>query len=509
MRRIACAAVGLIIGMPLAAYQLAPAPATAAEGAPGSALGGYNTNAVATAVRLELLAPGIVPLGDSARGNFIQLSIPYAASNTTTGPGSTGTASPVWPGEVVATVGSTIGTFVPQVPAAVAGLLTYPAASYSSYPERSTAPGSSSYSPPAAGALGIATASTSSTAPLTQSKAAVSDLSPLGDGTASATGKGPKAGTASTAGADALAAALKVLLAPKLAGTKYAKALQSAPLIEITSASASTTGTTKAGSVSAAGSSRVGRLSVLGVIDIDGIASDAQASSDGTLGKQTSSLKVGSVSVMGQGAAITPEGIVLNGSPSALPNPAVAANGLLLALKQAGLSIRLIQPVTAIDGAKALVTSAAIQISFFDENLPNLRALIPQLPLPLPSALGLDMLVGGTSATAAATAIPSGNGGGAGTGGDFTSGGDFGDTGGGLAPDGGLGPDLGGSLGPQVGPGGSSGSNEDPFVGASAASLMGVPVRTAWVVLAFVFSLMGAGGLLAYANWQLLRGRTS
>ena len=40
------------------------------------------------------------------------------------------------------------------------------------------------------------------------------------------------------------------------------------------------------------------------------------------------------------------------------------------------------------------------------------------------------------------------------------------------------------------------------------ASFLGLPVRVAWVVIAVLLSIVAAGPLLGYANWQLLRGRT-
>jgi hypothetical protein len=40
-------------------------------------------------------------------------------------------------------------------------------------------------------------------------------------------------------------------------------------------------------------------------------------------------------------------------------------------------------------------------------------------------------------------------------------------------------------------------------------TLLGAPVKVAWVVIAFLLSLVVSGPLLGYANWQLLRGRRS
>lgn len=499
-RRVALAAVALITGLPLAAYGFAPVPATA-DAPPASGLAGLNTTSIATAVHVEVRAPGIVPLGDAALGNFVQASLPYAESDTTTGPSSTGIASPAWPGQVVATLGSTIGTFVPTVPAPLVALLTYPAAAYSSYPARSSAGATGSFSPPAAGLAGVGTASTTSLPGLTTSKSAISDLAPLG---ASKAATDKKATTDSLL--SAVVPALRTLLAPSLRATRYANALDAAPFIEVASASVSTTGVTKATTVSATGSTRIGRISLFGLIEIDGISSDASATSDGKTGKQTSGLNVGAVTVAGQSASIGPNGLTLNGkAPGGLPDLVSAANAVLEALQQIGLSISLIAPVHAENGGEASVTSGAVELTFQDNNLPNLGAVLPQLPLPLPSSLGLQITLGSSQADAAATALSSGPGLGTGSGatiGGTTTPDDTSITDPGTTPD-------SQALGPDVTPGTVAPGNETPVVASSsAAAVFGVPLQMAWVILAFVFSLFAAGGLLGYANWQLLRGRT-
>ena len=172
--------------------------------------------------------------------------------------------------------------------------------------------------------------------------------------------------------------------------------------------------------------------------------------------------------------------------------------------------ITTIQAVVHKKGSQASMTSGAVQIELAVKSVPNLAANIPQLPLPLPNSAAIDIDLGLSQASADATRLPpitpvkpikstppvgpTSNPGPTGTGPGVTT---PGSTGTGPIPG-------GGSI--------SSGPTGDapPIVAAdSSATVFGVPTRVVWVVLAFLASLMIAGPLLAYANWQLLRGRTS
>jgi hypothetical protein len=176
-------------------------------------------------------------------------------------------------------------------------------------------------------------------------------------------------------------------------------------------------------------------------------------------------------------------------------------------LQQAGITIHTIAPAPQVKGSAAAVTSGALQIGFEDNNVPNLGALLPQLPLLLPNALGIHVNLGASEADADATPLP-------------------GITNPGTQPPGTTPPSTGSvvpGVPPGITPGGPTGPlptgpiattppqpGESPVIATPVAnSAFGLPVRLAWVVAAFVLALLAAGPLLAYANWQLLRGRTS
>lgn len=493
-------ALGLVIGMPATAFLAAPAGAHAAQrhAAPGSRLAGINANAVATGAQIAFFAPGIVPVGDSKIGNLLQASLPYAASTGSTGPSTAGLAAPAWPGDVAANAGNSIQTFEPSVPKQLVTLLNDPVAAHSTYPAQLNTHSSAKFTPPAGDQTGVGNARTQSSKGGTSSSAEINSTSPLGviPGASALTKaltpilKGPVGGLLKGLG-----------LTPKVAGRA---------LFTIGSATARTAGTINVASVATSAKSRVGHISIAGIVKIDGISSNAFAFSTGKHGSQHSHLHIGKVTVAGIPASIGPKGLSLKKNTVGGSNVAIStANKLLGGLKKAGVSIATIQPVVQKKGSKASVTSGAVQIEFAVKSVPNLAATIPQLPLPLPNSAAIDIDLGLSQASANATRLPptkpvkpikttpastpptapvsTGSGPG-------------------VTP---------GSTGTGIVPGGgtvSSGPTGDasPVVAADAAkTVFGVPTRVVWVVLAFLASLMIAGPLLAYANWQLLRGRTS
>jgi hypothetical protein len=448
------AATALMIGAPGVAFWTAPASGVS-EGAPGSDLAGINTNATSAAARVVTFTPGIAPLGDAVQGNIVEASLPYANSTAGTGPTTAGTASPLWPGTVVANLGNAAATFAPTTPQALVDLLNYPVAAHSSYPAQLHTHATDTF---AAG--GVGTSTTTSHGGESTAHAVLTDLALLGN--------------------------------------------KKAALIDVASTTTDTSVTINASSVSTTAHTHVGHITIAGVVDIAGIDSTATASSDGVHGHHSTELHVGRVTIAGVQASIGPKGLTLNKTtPKLLPIDLLdVANTALTALQQAGLSIKLLPAEGADEDNKGTATSGGIQILFKDPSIPNLGAVLPQIPLPLPNSLGLEVDLGGSLASAAATQLPDEV-----TGTPPTS-----------PPTGGPGPgsvspggfDGGGSVPPGPGtvtttsPGGSG-----PIVAAAAPSAFGVPLRTAWVIWAFLLSLLAAGPLLAYANWQLLRGRTS
>jgi hypothetical protein len=355
---VACA---LMVGLPSAAYVAAPAHADSAPAAPASDLAGFNTDATSAAVQFQLLIPGLLPLGDPTKGNFIQASIPYSNSTSSTGPTNGSVTSPAWPGDALATAGSAVGTFAPTAPVALIKLLQYPAVARSAFPDQVGIKTSGSFGIGSPAAIGSAT--TKSYEGGTTGTAHITDLTPLG---------------ASKAGV---------------------------PLIEIASATSTTTSTVKAASVSNRAETRIGRISIAGVITIDGINTSATASSDGKSGTSDATTDIGAVKVAGLAASIGPDGVTINGKGQG-DILVKTANKLLGTLGKLGISITALSPQKAKDGNQADATSGAVLIKFEDDNLPDLGKLAPQLPLPLPNSLGFEISLGLSHAQAAATLLP-------------------------------------------------------------------------------------------------------
>lgn len=463
-------AVSVMALLPTLGFVLAPA--AHADDSPGANLAGIDASASASGVQISPLTPGLVGAGNVRKGNLVEADIPYASSSASTGPTNSSVASPAYPGATAAGAGNAISTFAPQFPAALTQMLNYPALAQADYPAQLSTGTSSTYSPPGASGTGVGTASANAAENGSTSSAAISQTA------------------FATAG------------------------------ISVASGMAESKTVVGASTVTASAHTGIGTVELLGgLIKIAGISSDASATSDGNTGQQTSDFKLGAVTVAGVPASIGPNGITLEGSgPASFLVP--DANQALVALKQAGISVHTIAPTTTYDGAQASVTSAALVVQFQDANIPNPNGQVPV------SSLGLDLNLGLTQASADATAlppigslggfssIPSGGSLGSATSGPVTS------SGGVVAlpsTPGGGGASLSGpppavasapSQAPATAGTGTAASPAPPVV-SPPATLLGAPVKVAWVVIAFLLSLVVSGPLLGYANWQLLRGRKS
>ena len=455
-RMAAGVAAGLIVGLPLAAYF--SAPNAHADDSPGANLAGLNANAYATAMQFIPLVKGLVPAGNLSTGDFFQVSIPYSASSSETGPASNSTASPIYPGPVATGLPGALQTF--GFPAALASLTAYPFVTEAAYPPAPGRGASGTYSPPAGSTSGAGTS---------QTNAAEGGASSQSNSNESSFDNGQ---------------------------------------IKLGSSHTDTSTTIKASSVSDLAHTTISHVTILnGVVDIASIASTAGASSDGNTGTQTSDLQVGSVTVAGQSAYIGPDGLHMGGQVNNLGLTQIF-NSALSALQQAGISITTIGPNSTVNGAQAAVDSGAIQIHFTDPNIPNIGGQIPV------NSVGTDVDLGLTHADAQATAYPplppitpvsfpaavtpvsTGS----------------------LTPPSSLAPAS--SSGTQTVIGTNNTSNTTPDTQAQPvyaptpsrpvvqpASFVGMPTRMAWVVISILISIVASGPLLGYANWQLLRGR--
>jgi hypothetical protein len=474
-RRSAAVAAGvLVVALPTMAFFLAPT--AHADDSPGANLAGINASAVAQAALVQPLTPGLVGAGNLAQGNLFEVAMPYASSSSSTGPSSTGVASPVYPGPTAAQLGTVLSTFQP-IPATLQSALDDPAVAQSDYPPQVGTGSSSTYAPPGGSTTGVGTASSS----------------------------------ASDSGATSTAATSDTVLP--------------ASMLEIASSTATATTEVQASSVQATAHTDVGTIKLLGgLVTIAGLSSDATAASDGNNGEPTGNLQIGAVTVAGQAAYIGPDGLHLSSS-SQLGTLVPVLNQVLTALAQAGLSVRTLAPTLTTDGTSAEVTSGALQIEFVDPHIPNPNGMVPV------SSVGFDLDLGLSQASADATALPpippfgssgptaSGTGGmgaaasapaavsAAGAPSAPTSAGS-GSQPSTAEPSGGPGPVLGAGPTPARAPlpAAASGPRAASTL-IEPAGFFGLPIRASWVVVACLLSVVAAGPLLAYANWQLLRGR--
>lgn len=452
-RRAAAVSVVLTVVLPLSAFLLAPG--AQADDSPGANLGGMNATAYGTGIQFIPLVKGLVPAGNLATGDFFQVSVPYSSASSQTGPSSTALSTPLYPGPVAISLSGALQTF--GFPSKLATLFTDPVLAQAAFPPEPGMGSSGSYSPPAGSTTGAGTAKASAGNGGSASQSAVSNT-PIANG-----------------------------------------------LITVGSSTTNAATTVGANSVSDVAHADLTHISIMGgLVDIASISSQSSAVSDGTTGKQTSSLKIGAVTVAGQAAYIGPDGLHLSSTSNNLGGLNQTLNSALAALNQAGITISTVAPTSSVQGAAASVDSGVVQIHFVDQNIPS-----PQGDVPVTSA-GSEIDLGLTHADADATALA-----------PFTP-----SVGAAPVPNaappssgappaatsstGGLGAAVSqfntGGTGQPVSASQPTSSGGSPAVLAPAAFL-GMPTRMAWVVIAIIISIIASAPLLGYANWQLLRGR--
>lgn len=452
-RAASLASGGLFVVLPLVAYFAAPS--ASADNSPAANLGGLNATSYGTAIQFEPLVKGLVPAGNLATGDFFQISIPYAQTSSQTGPSSAAVATPVYPGPVAASLSG--GLALLGFPPALAKLFVDPVLAQAAYPPQPGMNATGNYSPPEGTTTGVGTASTSADVGGSKAESVLSNT-PLAGG-----------------------------------------------LITIGTASNNSSTTIGASSVSDVAHADLTHISIdHGLVDIASISSDSSATSNGSVGTETSTLKIGAVTVAGQPAYIGPDGLHLAKTSNSLENLTGVLNQVLVALQQAGLSITTVNPSSTVQGAQASVDSGVVQIGFQDQSIPS-----PDGEVPVTSA-GVLIDLGLTHADAQATALPaipsfnsssppnfsspgsqslSGNTGSTGTGSSTV-----------------INTNNTGGSGSQPATAQLPSQSNGSLV-TQPAAFIGVPTRMAWVVIAVILSIVASGPLLGYANWQLLRGR--
>jgi hypothetical protein len=457
--------------LPLGGVSGLPLAPAAAEPA-AVTLAGYQAQALAAGARFQFNSPGFLPLGDPAVGTVFESELPFARTTVDPGPVIDALGSPLYPGDTVAHLGSVLSTFgAPGVP-------NEPVLAESQYPPAPGFKTSASFGNPIAAAR-------------------------------SATAQS----TAGEQGADASSS----ITAVGLPG-----------VFNVGASNVSNTAKIGQTSIDSRAFTSLGPINIAGLIQIDGIEAVASATSDGTTGKPSASLRIGRVAVAGQAAFIDQDGVHLASSTLGSGISTAVSSLLTKSLTGLGISVKTVSTTVQHDGPAASADSGALEITM-TQHTPGILnvAGIPiiKLPSPLPTiGPGIPplteqvvVLLGEAHAAVSSSLAPS-----LGAFVPSPSPGSPGDsawpattptTTDTLSP-GGPGasapaalavaattPSGGSSTPPQVASG-------PPIRAARSGVILGVPPGVAQLLLAVVAVIGGAMLLLAYARWQLLTGRS-
>lgn len=471
LRRAAAAgAVCLALGPWWAGTAAADQSGGGSSGA--GALAGYGLSTVASAARMEIDSPGLLPVGDPSVGEVFEADLPFSRLNVSSGPVVDAVGSPAYPGDTAAHLGSALATFgAPALP-------NDPVLAEAQYPPSPSAPTKASFSP-LPGRAGPAL---------------------VAGGTAQAAADTSSASAQSSEG-----------------GFTIAGGPGGSPLIEVASSSTTTTAQYSGAQAKATAVTTVGSITIAGIVHIDGIRSQAASASDGQSGDPSASLRIGSVTVAGHKAYVDDSGIHIDQSGSGVGGGVGSglADTLNRALGQDGLAVRAVAPVTGHKGGQASADSGGIVITITRSvpslDVPAAASLTvpgaPAAPLATPGVpLKLTVALGTASARVDATVAPT-----------FpTAGGDFSSAfppagttpaGGGATTAALTSADALGSLPAGLAPTSGSASGPGSLAVAHRRPPRGVPVPFGLAVAAVVAALVLAGPLLGYARWQLLGGR--
>ena len=447
MRRIASAAALLLLVL---GGSVASAPAANSQ---EQEIAGYGLSALSVGVRYQYNSPGFLPTGDPAEGNVMELDVPIARTNISQGPVINAIASPLYPGDTAAHLGTAIATFDPRAPS----IPNYPIVAEANYPPTPGHGASASF-----GGGGI------------------------GEGTAETSAEGAK-----------------------VVARTVAQSIEG--VVDMGSSITRNELSIAEGAVKALATSATSTINIAGVVSIEGVIGRAEATSNGVTGKPVASLEIGKVTVAGQAGYIDRDGVHV--APSPVLGAGVVAgiqqmvNGVL---NEDGIKVRTIAPSTKIEGGAANADAGALAIAL-DRNIPATG--IPGLPaLDIPGVativLGtpdlpshIEILIGearaGVNATTASLdgiELPAI--------GDVITGDDAFDAS--LGDISGAGSSLEGAItSPPISEAGQAELGFERT--AERATGIGIPVG--WVIVGLFGALVLSGPLLGYARWQLLEGR--
>lgn len=496
------------------------APAAHADSSGGSSsVVGYNVTAQGIGAQFGFDIPNLVPLPNT---NLVEGDVPFARTNAQSGPTVDSIGAPYYPGDLLGNLGGLESEFLPPGlgPLGFCPIGSTPSPPSCTFPISGNYPLMARAEFPANSAYG-----TSST--FGPSAPAGSPVLPSGFSGAA---------NASQNGGNGMGTLTDLVVGPGLAPG-------GAAILQVASEQANDAVSLGASTVTATASTVVKTISIVGMVDISEIDSEASSASDGNTGTPAASLHIGQVTVAGQPAYIDNQGVHVAGSSSSqpgLPTVAQLQTSLNQTLAQDGVSIRLLDPQQTTNGAEGIANSGGLVIAISHDfsvpfinpgallspitnNIPNAPAIEPCIPtqdvgqIPIPGLQGQTLLGNVCLPAGNYTAVTSITLGLAST--DATANvlqqlgvpslGTFGTPG-----DNGLGTlsgtgltDLTGqtNLGTVSGPGVSNGN---PIAGGlSRFPLRGVPTPLGWVIAGLILCVIFAYPMMLAARWQFLVGR--
>lgn len=502
LKRTAVRVAVLVAAVALVA--LAPLAFVSSVGADSSIVG-YNAGGLAIGAQFAFNVPNVVPLPGE---NLIEDDVPFARTNVGQGPVVDSIGAPYYPGDIAANLGSLLAEF--GAPAAFGPVgLNDTNLAHTQFPNSPSAPSQASF--------GVS--------PSTGTPANPSIFYSNSDATASggdATGVLSDFALDNVGGAPAASSLL-----PSSSQTGAAQSL-----VDVGNVSATDKVSLGDSSITSTATSQVNGIQIAGLVDIAGLTSTANATSDGTTGTPTASLHMGQVTVNGESAYIDNTGVHITSTstPAAAVTPAQLQQTVDTTLSQDGISIRLLDPKLTNQGAQASADAGGLAVSISHQlDVPFIPGE-PTLPVPELGNTGLPAGVytvttsmtfglaqanvqanvapatGNSGNTGAAPAASTSSSSAAGTTGNsgsagFESFGNTGNTG-----------TFGTTSVQPTGPGSSATASLPPqsLQAPSSATdfpIRGIPAPLGWVVVLLALSLIGAYPFLLLARWQFTPGR--
>jgi hypothetical protein len=343
-----------VLTLPPLVGAVAVGPLAASGGADTSLLG-YNASALAIGAQFAFNVPGVVPLPNE---NLIEDDVPFARVTLGAGPVVDSIGAPYYPGDIAASLGTLLQTFgAPALP------LNDPLLAESKYP---TSPGYP--------------------ASVTFPQGTKSGALPVAQGTATtSTGGGTASGTVTNL---SLANLLNLSKLPVISGVLSSS---SGSVIDVGNISTTNNIAVGSSSITSTATSTLGAIDIAGLVDIAGMTSTAVATSDGTTGKPTATVRLGDVTVDGTAAYIDSTGVHIakSSNPPAGVTPAQLQQTVNATLGQDGVNVRLLDPQQTSSGAQASANSGGLAISLTHQFAVPFIPGEPTLPIPELGNVGL------------------------------------------------------------------------------------------------------------------------